>query len=490
MSEADLQAAIGSFLASCRRPALLEPGEDLLELAEGSFELACAAGRLTLQAWDRKRNLVRRVREAKSQVPGRMELLVERFGGKQGRVYLIDLDRPAGHDAGRRSARLVFRERFREFLARQYPGWTLAELSTGSDLRHSLSPAYPRAFLRKGQSGWAALAAGPGSGDTGHLLSFGLIWLDYLRRRERRVTVHGLALFIPAGEERSSTLRLRFLDAGKARFEVLAYSPEGFVTPVDAADIGNLDTHLEACRMPAPLPVVLESALAIEGVEKVARVDGATSLRVRGHEFAQAADNAVFFGLGERREAQPHHGGEIQQLARELARARSAAADRRHPLCRRNPEAWLEAQVRCRLDTIDASLRKEPVYGQVLAFAGGERGAIDLLAADVSGRLAVLELKASADLHLPLQALDYWMRIRWHLERGEFAGKGYFPGMAMRAEAPRILLVAPALEFHPTTEAILNFFAPFVPVERIGVGVEWRKDLEVMFRLKGAERPR
>ena len=114
---------------------------------------------------------------------------------------------------------------------------------------------------------------------------------------------------------------------------------------------------------------------------------------------------------------------------------------------------------------------------------------LDLLAVDHAGRLAVVELKASADLHLPLQALDYWVRVKWHLDRGEFGANGYFPGIALRPEAPRLLLVSPSLEFHPTTEAILRFFAPQIEVERVGLAVEWRKRLQAVFRLKGAERP-
>jgi hypothetical protein len=102
----------------------------------------------------------------------------------------------------------------------------------------------------------------------------------------------------------------------------------------------------------------------------------------------------------------------------------------------------------------------------------------------------VVELKASADLHLPLQALDYWMRVKWHLDRGEFTGAGYFPGMELRREPPRLLLVSPSLEFHPTTEVILGYFSRDIELERIGLAVEWRKGLQVMFRLLGAHRPR
>ena len=51
-------------------------------------------------------------------------------------------------------------------------------------------------------------------------------------------------------------------------------------------------------------------------------------------------------------------------------------------------------------------------------FAAGSRGILDVLATDYHGRLVVIEVKASEDIHLPLQALDYWMRVKWHLEAG------------------------------------------------------------------------
>ena len=134
---------------------------------------------------------------------------------------------------------------------------------------------------------------------------------------------------------------------------------------------------------------------------------------------------------------------------------------------------------------MDATLHAQPVYGQVTEFAGGDRGIIDLLAVDRDGRLAVIELKVDQDIHLPLQALDYWMRVHWHLERGEFAERGYFSGIPLRAGPPRLLLVAPALEFHPSNETVLGFFRPDIPVERVGLGIQWRQELKVMFRAPG-----
>jgi hypothetical protein len=486
----EARAAIEAFLEECRQPALLEPGEELLPLSADNFVLEQRGGRLTLQAWDRTRNLTRRVTDVHAAAAGRLELTVERFAKRQGQLFLLDRARRAGADLSRRSTRLVFRERFRLFLRRQFPEWNLAELSAEPNLEFSLSPAFPRALLRSGQHGWAAIGCPP-DGDPAAVLSFGLIWLDYLRRRERRLVVEGLALYVPAGRERPCALRLLCLDPAAARFELVAYTEEDFVTRIDPRDHGNLDTRLDPCRRPEPNQADPWQSLSdLPGVERVLKHDGRASLRVRGIEFAELAAGELHYGIAERHAARPHHLPEIESLARELDRFRSPdAADRAHPLFRQYPEAWLESQARAHLETLDASLLSDTVYGQVPAFAAGERGVIDLLAVDRTGRLAVIELKAEADLHLPLQAIDYWIRVKWHLDRGEFSLRGYFPGVALRPDPPRLFLVSPALDFHPTTETLLSYFSPAVEVERIGVAVEWRKGLHVMFRLCGAQSP-
>ena len=484
----DAQAAIERFLKSALRPALLEPGEPLLALGADNFTLQLRSSRLTLQVWDQTRNLVRRVTGVAHEARGRLELAGEQVARREGRLFLVDLARPSSLDFERRSERLVFRERFRQFLTRQFADWTLAEISAEPNLEASLSPSYPRAFLRRGQNGWAAIGAPPESDPAG-LLTFGLIWLDHLRRREKRLAVEGLALYVPHGKELTTSLRLPWLNEEVARFELFAYDEHDFAAHVDPCDFGNVDTRLEVCRQPAPLGA-FESLLDSPEVERVTRHDGAVSLRVRGVEFALMTENGARFGLAQRSAARARDLPEMERLARDLAERRSPLAeDREHPLYRRNPEAWLESQVRAQIERVYAPLQQAPVYGQVPAFAGGDRGVLDLLAVERSGRLAVLELKATADLQLPIQALDYWLRVKWHLDRGEFTPNGYFPGIQLRAEPPRLFLVSPALEFHPATETVLSFFAPSIDVERVGVGVEWRKGLQVMFRLSGAQRP-
>ncbi len=493
-SVAEVREAIERFLNVSREPVLIEPGEDPYPLTANSYSLEVNKNTVVLQAWDERRFLTRRVLALAVERPGRLELLATVFPNREGRLSLVDRAHPSQKAALARGGRLCFRERFRAILRRAYPEWDLAELSTEQDLEHSLSPLYPRALLRKGHVAVAAIAAPPEGAPPEGALSFGLIWLDHLRRREAPRVVEGLTVFVPEGRSRRTCLRVRWLDQRLARFEVQAYSEEDLSGRLDAADCGNLDTRMDPFRDPAAsmsgeARAWVERLGRAEGVEAVAAPGGTLSLRVRGLEFARAEGGRMRFGIEARRELTALNLAEAESLAASLARWRAPhPPDRNHPLYRRNPERWLESVVRQRLEEIDASLSPDTVYGQVPAVAGAERGVADLVAADRSGRLAVVEVKATEDIHLPLQALDYWLRVRWHLERGEFERLGYFPGVALRREPPRMLLVAPALEFHPTTGAILRFFSPEIPVERIGLGVEWRRQPKVVFRRAGAER--
>ena len=485
---AGMRATLERFLESCQNPCLLEPGEELLPLAAENYSIENKNNRLTIQAWSDTRNVIRRIVDLGAARPGRLELVVERFARQTGRMFVIDLARPESRDAEKRGGRLVFRERFRRFLTRHYPSWKLAEISAEQDLTHSLSPAFPRAFLRKGNSGAAAIAAPPDGMDSSFLLGFGLIWLDYLRRREQRLAIERLILFLPVGAAQVTGHRMNYLDPARVRCEVFAYSAADFALRLDPSDYGNLETKLDVFGRAAPEALAwVERLKDLPGVECVESNGGSVSLRVRGVEFARTSGNELLFGMQKRAAAREHNLPEIQRLAAELASLRSPGVD--GPLYRQEPEEWLASQVRAGIRTLDASLLPAPIYSQAPASLGGQRGLIDLLAVDYSGRLAVLELKASQDIHLPLQALDYWMRVKWHLDREEFSAHGYFPGIELRKDPPKLLLVSPALEFHPTSETILQFISPSVEIERIGVGAAWREKLRVMFRLRGAERP-
>jgi hypothetical protein len=472
----EIRQAIERFLDTSQEPVLCEPGEDWLNIIPENFLLESHAGWLQLQAWDEKRNLVRRVTAVEREMRGKLVLKVARFGKLHGTLELIDRRLAVRENAPLRSARLGFREQFRRFLRRQFAAYKLAELTTEADLEHTLSPAYPRALLRQGASAWAAIGAAPDANHPEGVLTFGLIWLDYLRQREPSLAVQGLVLYLPGGREKTTCLRLSFLDPAAAQYCAFVYDEHGLEERVDLHDYGNIDTHLERYQRRTSDPPVIKTP----GVDFIDRSDGELSFRVHGLEFARTAGSELLVGSEMKRRA---HSQAALGWAVELSRMRSPdATDRRNPLYLRNPEAWLESQVRSHIQEIDASLLPSPVYGQVPAFAAADRGVLDLLAIDNRGRLAVIELKASEDVHLPLQALDYWMRVQWHLKRREFQTKGYFPGRELLAEPARLLLVSPALDFHSSNERVLRYFSPQIPVERVGVGLEWRKELKVMYR--------
>ncbi|HWZ29872.1 MAG TPA: hypothetical protein VNX18_00970 [Bryobacteraceae bacterium] len=478
----DIKAAIERFLKASRQPVMMEAGDDPLPIAPATFALNDRGGSVTIECWDQTRNLSRRIRRVQLEKRGRLELEIERFGSRTGTLILIDLANPANRDADRRGARLKYREQFRRSLRRQLPEWRIVELSTEPDLHHSLSPSYPRAFLRRGSSGLAAIGAAEDALSPEGALSFGLIWLDYLRHRETRVTIEGLAIFVPAVAQVTTCHRVRHLNPNAARYltYVHRHDQEDLVDP---GDYTNFETRLDPCHQPAESEWV-ERIAAMDGVERREKADGSVSLAVRGLEFARTSGGEVLFGIDQKHVVRSQaHVLEITELAAGLARMRHAGAeDRLNPLYTRHPEAWLESQVRRSIEQLDAALFPTPVYGQVPQFAAGERGVIDLLAAGRDGRIAVIEVKANQDIHLPLQALDYWMRVKWHLDRAEFAGRGYFPGVALTSEAPKLLLVAPALEWHPSNEVVMKYFAPEIRAERIGVGIEWKQELRVMFR--------
>jgi hypothetical protein len=467
MSQA--REAIDSFVRSARCPALLEPGAPLLPFTPETFHYEEQPNHVLLQAWDETRNIVRRVTAVREQAKGKLSLTVRKFANREGELLLVDLAIPAKREWSRRGEKLLFRERFRQFLQREFTGWEVAGISAEADLEHSLSPTFPRALLRQGTRALAAIAAPPGDGDPAGILTFALIWFAYLRRREAKLVLEGIVILLPKGHEHPTTLRIPYLTA---QIDVYTYCENDRAARLDPRDYGNLDTTLDPCYRPnnQSAPQLLFDD--IEGYEQVSRPDGATSLRIHGLEFATLPSTQ-----------QP---AELATHARELSRLRRTPGSLLHS---KDPERWLESQVRADIPAVDASLRPTPIYGQVPAFTAGDRGVIDLLAAEHSGRLAVLELKASPDIHLPLQALDYWMRVAIYAESALFTPRGYFPQIALTKASPRLILIAPSLEFHPSTETILSFFSPRIEVQRIGLAAQWRDRLRVMFRLNGSASP-
>jgi hypothetical protein len=254
---------------------------------------------------------------------------------------------------------------------------------------------------------------------------------------------------------------------------------------------------VHATNETAALERFAESIARIQGIlpncEVAVLSPAEISFRWRGLEFARARMGAeevtfrskqeIVFGVGaEERVLDDRNWALFVQLLGALREARHPYGPRQDRLFRMHPERWLEALVRADVSVIDERLETESVYSQVPAFSAADRAMIDVLTLTGEGRLAVVELKADEDIHLPLQGLDYWARVEWHHGREEFLKFGYFGGRELAAEAPLLFLVAPALHVHPATDAILRYIAPEIEWAFVGIDERWREGVRVVFR--------
>lgn len=199
----------------------------------------------------------------------------------------------------------------------------------------------------------------------------------------------------------------------------------------------------------------------------------------------------IVFGAGaEERVLDQHNWAFFVELLTAVREARHPYGPRQHPLFRMHSERWLESLVVGDVSLIDERLEPQFLYSQVPAFSAADRAMIDVLTITRNGRLAVVELKADEDIHLPLQGLDYWSRVEWHQERGEFTNFGYFPGRELSSETPLLFLVAPALHVHPATEVLLRYISPQIEWAFVGIDERWREGVKVVFRKRARDRMR
>jgi hypothetical protein len=467
-----------------------ENGVRLASLSRFQYEIRVQGRGTLLHLWSEERTLARRVLRISEQAPALLQLEVEHFGrNKPDRLEFA----VSGERATAQVTREKFLERFTEMLREQFPDEEIVSLSTSADLKNSLSSRYSRGLVKTREGHWAVLAAPhcTNAAAIDDMLTFGLLWLENARTRANVTRVTGLRVFMPEGTGKLVAHRAGALaPATKIEFYELNASL-GRARRVDSKELGNVVTWLTPRREVEG--ILAEAAPEIDAVRKLAPeaitasvVPGTreVALRFRGADFARWQNATIFFGLGDHRQPltfENQH--KLQDLIRQLGTYRHPAAhDMAHVLYRMQPERWLEAQVFADPARVDARLDPRFLYTQVPAFSAGDRGVVDLLGITRTGRLAILELKANEDIHLVLQAADYWLRVRWHQQQDDIRRYGYFPGMEIRPEPPLLFLVAPAIRFHPATSVILRHLSSEIEVTRVGLAENWRRGLHVALR--------
>jgi hypothetical protein len=503
MTPDSLARSLHEFLAASRGALVIEDGQVLFDLATAQYSISSEKGRCLLHLWSEERNLVREVIDLETK-NGLLALSVRRFAQARPVKLEICRDRDRRAPSVQKAARNRYARLLERVLRRQMPDWQLdkARLSTTMDLEQSFSPVYARGLVRKGRSAFAVLGVNQQETQTAvdAALTFGLLWLQACREREAgHCVVEGLRLYVPPRISATLKIRLAHLDQSAAKFQLFELEErDESLAPLDFADQGNIHTRLIRCPdsslVRSRFAHVIAKIIALAPLAEGAMLSPSEiAFRLHGLEFARVrATNApgtfrveeeIIFGPPgyETRLTEEAEPAFIEFVSTVVA-ARCTEGDRRDPLWRMYPERWLESLVFKNVAAVDSRLDTAHVYSQVPAFSASDRAMIDVLTCTHEGRLAVLELKADEDIHLPMQGLDYWARVLWHHSRDEFQPHGYFAGVQLSPRPPLLLLVAPSLRVHPAVDTLLRYFSPQIDWALIGVDERWREGIRVIYR--------
>ncbi len=493
-------AMLEDFLAEWPDARVIEDGAVLFDFRSAKYSVS-GDGKCVLHLWSEDRNTVRRVIDAIRK--GRtLQLQVLRFGQSHPTLLEIVAASDLRSRAASRTTRTQYHIVLERMLRREYPGFSLEHFSNNPDLEHSLSPVYTRGLLRAGQSAFAVL--GVNSEETQSsvdaALTFGILWMEYQRQRlAGRTVVEGLRLFLPPGRSEIVRQRAAHLNAEAAKWQLYEFDEHAEACePVDTADTGNIISRLT--RAVDPQNARERFAASIDRIRAVApaaeiTVESASEIvfRLYGLEFARARltplagsfrnAEVITFGIGPAEYVlDESNQASFTELLGRMTEQRTPNGSHTSLFFRLAPERWLESLITRDVRAIDERLDHNFVYSQVPAFAASDRAMLDVLTCTIDGRLAVLELKANEDIHLPLQGLDYWARVRWHQQHGEFARNGYFAGRELSSAPPLLYLVAPVLHLHPTTDVLLRYFSPRIEWTLGQLDEHWREGVRVVHR--------
>jgi hypothetical protein len=496
-----LGKAIEEFLGESSGAVVRESGSVLFDLSRSKYSISGDNNKCLLHFWSDERNVVRRVLDVETKGET-LRVTVQKMGHTRPDRLDICRERDPRTASAKRTARAAYQRILERVLRKTFPDLTVAQLSTSVDLEQSFGPIYSRGLLKRGQSGFVVLGVNRQElqASIDAALTFGILWLDLCRKMQAgKLVIEGLKLCVPAGCSTLVRDRIANLNRDAAKWELYELEERGEeLNQIEILDRGNISTHLVRCSDTADVesrfagPIALVRSLMPE-TEIASPSPAEVSFRCHGLEFARARLSAqpgrfnsnpeIVFGSGfAQRVLDETNLDAFQSLIRSIGEVRHADGPRECRWWRLHPERWLESMVVKNVCALDSQLDPRWCYSQVPAFSARDRAMIDVLTLTREGRLAVLELKADEDIHLPLQGIDYWARVAWHHERNEFYKYGYFAGRELSPQSPLLVMVAPALRVHPATDTLLRYLSPKIEWTLLGVDERWRRELKVVFR--------
>ena len=515
-SPAQTRLEAASIAQTVRQFFLLHPDCALFE-ADGSsmflggeacgYSLETQAGWVVAHWWSPAYNIVRRI-ESATMRGSHLRLLCRRMGQSRSQAVWL---RPRAAGKNISQDREEFRLQLLAAIRQHWPEWK-------ARICGPTSSPWTKVLLESGGQFMAVLATGPCENRAAHdaALTQLLLWRHSLQTRPPRRIPAGWHLIFPDtspemtdGLESSpvvlpqsawKTAALRISGLRKDRpIQLWLFSherplsqPEPLPLPALVSQIGRAsDSSREFSATARELAHRAEAICPSVKLERDG--SGGACLQLHGLEIARQArglergEAEFVFGLGgeEQSPLTAENWPLFQHWISQLCQFRRAKPDslgamfpqdvhERNIWYTTQPEAWLQSLLRNDLGNLDPDWNPDRVYSQVVVSVAGDAGRLDLLLLNRAGRICILELKTSEDADFPLQALEYWLRIRQLHRDGRLQAAGYFPGRELAPAAPLLFLIAPALRRHPAHEILLAEISAEVPLTQLLLNENWR----------------
>src|SRR5581483_3487462 len=177
-----------------------------------------------------------------------------------------------------------------------FPSHKLDRITTSLDLERSFGPVYARGALHKGNAWTAVLGVNAEElqSSIDGSLTFGLLWLEHLRKHCGQGFLESLALFVPAKSSAVVRARMAHLARGVCKWQLFEVDERSAgLQEMDSTDAANIDTRLVRCVDPQAARErfvgSIDRVLALAPEAEVSTVtSGEIAFRMHGLEFARA----------------------------------------------------------------------------------------------------------------------------------------------------------------------------------------------------------
>jgi hypothetical protein len=484
----------------------------------GHYEFTVEWGKLIFSCWDDEQSQSWRVMNYEI-APAEITLRCSRAMGREiAHLTLRDNERwrekqrlltlPA--DQRRRN----FADLLAQLMVRNQPDISIQRVTTGGHRSHSLPVQYARLILKQRRQTILAIGVSQSENfaEIDGLLAAAIVWLsEYNAARETREQVARLWLFVPPSHAEIFSERLSLISTAHLNVRIECFEINENAETITAlppmTQLELLNRHSRELRWPSGeathhqwrerilrlAPELIEirrraasqiESYQIHGLE-FARVTSISRLPHASFGITATAPDSVAgsFDLAPIKMLTDDSFAELRQMVSELTKYRCAdSPDLQHPFYRLRTEAWLESLLRRNIMALDDSLDSRFVYSQIPAWRADDRSVPDLLTINHEGRLVIIEIKTSEDMNLPVQGMDYWLRVEQARRRNEFTQRRLFDGIKIAEQSPLLYLVAPRLRFHRTFSTIACCLSPEIEAYQFGINSNWRNGVRVHTR--------